>query len=631
MKIKRVIYLGLATLLTLSSLTVPVTVLAAGTDNSSSSSQNSSTGSSSSTSSVPSSSSSSANTDSSSTNQATKTTVVVPQDDPPAPTKADGVQNADWNGSFFIIPIITGFQVQPQSEQYVVANSSGTGVADLGFKASFVAGALEKIALSQTIWSWDGAAWTSKTTTSSKPGGGLLDGYILNGNPTVDNTVTFPLGTYYVQYVGKFHGWLDLPTFHSDKKISKLVKVVVVDAPVQAKSISITVPNVIFANAAYEGDAVTDPVNATGKISWTGGLTSVADWDGLTWNQKTGRNSNYMVDNDKQPADVNRDTSIPGTPILLAANIDNATGAGGVANDTKTTYLGGLVANKMAADEGGTWSLDTAGLKDLEASVNPASGDNVTWDYRWQYSTDGTGNDISFRNITSSDDGVSNYKGTVSSAEELSSSSNALTFSKNSGFVALAAAATASGKDYVVREVLTANVPDQSSDGSGKDQTIEINSNAASLTVAGATGKLSLDSVPDFNFSNITATDIYNGVSGTKSSDKSNLTVTDTRSAASKNWSLSTKMTRMTDENGNKLNNNITISDINVDPAFQVSDDDKTHTSLSKSAGGTIDTDVIGDLYSIADHKMQLTADDHFSGDITWNLTSTTPSATALK
>lgn len=558
----------------------------------------------------------------------TAKSVVSTQDDPTAPTTADGVQKADWNGSFFIIPIITGFQVQPQSEQYIVANSSGTGTADLGFKASFVAGALEKVGLSQTVWSWSGTAWTSKTTTSSKPGTGWLDGYILNGNPTVDNTVTFPLGTYYVQYVGSFHGWLDLPTFHSDKKISKLVKVVVVDEPVDATAIKPDVPNVIFENATYEGNAVTTPVNATGSIKWTNDLS------GLTFNEDAGRNSSFSFDS--QSTTVNTSTTNSGIPTTFTSTITNKDSSGNSTGSTSgddTSYTGGLVAKVMASDEGGSWSLDSDGLTDLEASVNPASGDNVTWDYQWQYSTDGTGDDISFRNITSNDDGVSNYKGTVSSASELASASNALTFSKTSGFVTQAEAATAGGKDYVVREVLTANVPDQSSDGSGKNQTIEIDSNAASLTVSGAIGKLSLDEVPSFDFGDVSTSDIYNGTIGadqTKPEAKSTLTVSDTR-ADSNDWSLTAKMTKF--ESTTSLDNNTMVQMNNLmDNVSAVLTDNNSSTEvLSSKQGDAGSWETTGQLLLNANPDAKLSDGLNFSSTITWNLTAGTPSATAAK
>ncbi|CUS25489.1 hypothetical protein FC70_GL001124 [Paucilactobacillus oligofermentans DSM 15707 = LMG 22743] len=637
MKIKRVVYLGLATLLTLSSFAAPMTVLAAGTDTSSSSSQSSSTGSSSLTSSVPSSSSSSANADSLAASQETAKSVVATQDDtePPAPTiEGDGVEKADWNGSFFGIggigvPIITGFQTQPQSEQYVVANQSDhTGVADLGFKAAFV-GSLNplswaKVTVTETLWTWipaessatGSAHWqrTLKNYTKS-------NSFYLLGSAHFDNTRTLPIGKYYVQYTGSFPGWIG-----PDNKISKISKIDIVDAPIKATAITPVVPDVLFAGASYDGTATTTPVNATGVINWT------SDLSGVTWDQQTGRSSNFTVDNDKQSTDVNRSTTNPGLPIAFTSTItdlDNSGNATGAQHaGTANSFIGGLAAKVMDADEGGTWSLDSSGLNGLETSLNPDGGDNVSWSYQWQYSTTG-GKSGSFKDITSSDDGVSNFKGTTSHASDLASSANTLAFSKTSGFVTNAASATVKGTDYVLREVLTANATDQDT---GKVTTIEIDSNAASLTVNPVVGSLSLDSVPDFNFSNITATDIYNGVSGTKSSDKSNLTVTDTRVAANKNWSLSTKMTRMTDDAGNKLANNITISDTSIgDTGLQVTDTDKSVTSTSSATGGTLNKAVSGALYLIADHKMQLTNDDHFSSTITWNLTSTTPTATALK
>lgn len=628
MRLKRVIYLSLAVLLVVLGVAIPV--LAA--DTSASSSQNSSSdsetssGSQSATSSSVSSSGSSSSVDKSTTAKS----VVSTQDDPTAPTTADGVKNADWDGSFFGIwgigiPIITGFQVQPQSEQYVVANNAATpiGAVDLGFKASFFWAPLvgSYLNYTPTQWKWNASTnqWDKtviKTQTAS---------FLLTGNPTISYKPSLPVGTYYYQIDGAFRGALG----NTDNKISKLVKVVVVPAAVQATAISITIPHVIFANAAYEGEAVTTPVDATGAISWTGGLLSGAIWDGLNWNQQSGRDSNFTVSNDKQPKDVNRDTNIPGTPILIAANATTTANANGQVNDTATTYVGGLVAKEMAADEGGTWSLDAAGLKDLEASVNPASGTNVTWNYQWQYSTDGTGKDSSFKDIPTDADGVANISGNVSSATELSNTSNVLTFSKNSSWVNGAATATTSGTDYVVREKLTATVTDESK----KVTNIEVDSNAASLTVSGAIGKLSLDEVPSFDFGDVSTSDIYNGTIGadqTKPEAKSTLTVSDTR-ADSNDWSLTAKMTKFESATSLDTNTMIQMNNLMDNVSAVLTDNNSSTEVLSSKQGDAGSWETTGQLLLNANPDAKLSDGLNFSSTITWNLTAGTPSATAAK
>ncbi|CUS25490.1 hypothetical protein FC70_GL001123 [Paucilactobacillus oligofermentans DSM 15707 = LMG 22743] len=634
MQIKRIIYLSLLMLVTFSgAMIITSSVSAVDTNETSSissqsssfdSSETSSSQSAASSSAASSSAASSSAASSSSDKSANAKSVVAPQTDPAAPTADDGVQEADWTASYFIIPIITGFQVQPQSEQYVVADSSGNATVDLGFKAAFfffpVLGSY--LDYTPTQWKWNDSTgkWDKtviKTQTAS---------FLLTGNPKISYKPLLSVGTYYYQIDGAFRGALG----NKDSKISKLVKVVVVPAAVQAKSISITVPNVIFANAAYEGNAVTDPVDATGKISWTGSSPS-GDWNEITWDQQTGRNSNFTVDNDKQPTTINTSTTDPGTPILIAANIDNATGASGTANDTKTTYVGGLVAKKMAADEGGTWSLDAAGLKDLEASVNPASGTNVTWNYQWQYSTDGTGKDSSFKNIPAAADGVTNISGNVSSATELSNTSNVLTFSKNSSWVNGAATATTSGTDYVVREKLTATVTDESK----KVTNIEIDSNAAGLTVTGATGKLSLEEVPSFNFGDVSASNIYNGTivaSQTKPEAKSTLTVSDTR-VDSNDWTLTAKMTKFENGNSTGLDTNTMLQMNNLmdDVSAILTDNDVSTEVLSSKQGDAGSWETTGQLLLNANPNVELNNGDNFSSTITWNLTAGTPNATAAK
>lgn len=619
MRLKSVICLSVVGLLAFSGVaSISSSIVADGIDNNSSSSQSSI-----STSSIQSSSSSSyAATSSSAKSPDTVKTRVAPQTDPPAPTAADGVKPADISGIYFNIPVIIGFQVQPQLEQYIVTDpNSHTVHGDMSFKAAFVKGAGEKIELTQTIFSWNGTKWVATADMTIDKGG--VGGFVQDGNPYVKQFATnLTVGTYYVQLSCNFHGWQDLPGFHNVNKVSRLAKIVVVDNPVDATTITPKVPNVLFENATYEGTA--NPSTATGAIAWNSNLTDIA------WNRQVGRNANFMIKD--QLDTVNTDTSKPGIPVNFSSTITNIGKSPGTITGSTDSFMGGLAAKKMAADDGSSWSLDAGGLKDLEASINPTAAKYATWDYQWQYSDDSGKTWITMDESNS--DGVNHFKGTVASANDLGNSDNALKFSGTSGFAAKAAAASANKSDYVLRENLTANIPDISASGAGAAQSFEINSNAASLTVSSAVGRLSLDEVPSFNFGNVTATDIYNGTSGKVTSEDSTLSVTDTRTiTTSKYWSLKAAMSGLIDANGNKLVGATKItSKITGNQAPSILTDDGKQGMFKNSTGGSFtQSGLNGTLTLKPNHQTNLMDNQKFSSTITWVLAGSTPAAAALK
>lgn len=637
MKTKRFIYLGLAILLSSASLTnLPTRVSAAESSSSSVSSSQSSNSKESTTATSESSQSKSSQSvmlsSSSSQQSATaeqaqpnaKATGNVVVDDPPAPTEANGVQKADWDGWFFIIPIITGFRVQPQAEQYVVAGSNGKGTADLSFGASMVAGLPivgTSVSLEPTKWTW----------TKADPNLGTVDHWAkrdlakynsknyTGGNPTVANDIKdLAIGTYYFQFRGGFNGWI--PIIGTDYKISKLSKVVVVAEPIDAKTITPDVPSVMFENVNYDGKATTAPTDATGTIKWTSAL------GGLTFNQDTGRNANFTFKG--QSTIINRSTVEAGIPAKFRATITNTGKAPGTRYGDDNAMTGGLVAKEMAADAGGTWALDTDGLASLEQAVNPSNGTGVSWDYQWQYSTNNGGK---FVDVPDNTEGVTNDKGSVTNANELGTSGKPLTFDKTSAFIQDAAKATAGGTDYVLREVLTAHVTDPS--GGGKDQKISINSNIASLKVTPATGKLSLDKVPSFDFGSIPASQFYNGNTVANAPTATgDLTVSDTR-AGSKDWKLQASATNFV--SAEQTLKPVTFQLTNVLGATDSKDlttGTTNLTTISDNTTGTVGTSKVSAKMLITGNPtIQMKNNESFANLITWTLSSTQPTALAAK
>ena len=615
MQIKKVFYLGLVGLFTFSSITsVPSRALAVETSDSSASSQSSAEVNSDSSPAIAESSgndtrASDASSDEVQTRADTTEMTQAIDTNPLAPTATDGVQSPSWSGLHIILPIIPGIIVQPQSEQYLVADSrSKMAVADLSLKVStwllLVLGS--NVVVTPTRWTLqaDHKTWV-KTTDAA-----VSNHYWTNTDPKIELPTNLAVGTYYFQYDVTVHGLLGLGTKH---KTSKLVKTVVVPSPIDATAITMTTPKVVFENATYTGTAMTTPNDATGLIEWNSSLA-----DKITWDQKKGRNASYVM---TQPTDINTSTTNPGIKKQISAQIINTeTATSGNLVDYKDIYVGGLVAKEMAANDGGTWSLDAQGLSDLGDVTTPEDGSNVSWKYQWQYSNN---NGNTFTNLnTKNSEGVSNFQGSIHQVTDLTAADNMLTFTKKSGFIKQAAAATNAGNSYVMRVVLTASIPT----GNGDVEDITINSNKGRLSVTAPVGHLSLDQVPTFNFGDVTASDIYNGTIGikqTKPEAKSILAITDSR-VDSDDWSLSAKMTKFIDDKKTALTSEsmIQMNNIMGNRSLVIPDTNTSYNLLDSKDGNAGTWVTTGQLILNANHQAKLMAGQRFGSTITWNLTS---------
>lgn len=616
MKTRKAIYLGLATLLALSSLSAPMTVLAAGTDTSSSSSQSSSTGSSSSTSSVLSSSSSSASTDSSSASQDTKTTKVASQDSTdPVGTPSDATAASKSGWSFILTVLRKGFNSKIPDQYIAFQNIAKAKISGVKILTPLNLPA-QKYDVDIYRWHWDetNKKWVRDAAKSVKAEGFLFSeilGFLTTNNYKLSDLT---VGTYYYQYHYSYN-----VLFTKHEFFSNLSKVVVTPEPIPATSAdtdtdnSDGTPKVIYSDVDYEANAILTPNNSTDDTEWLVGSsndkltfspsdtrsTKIMAGDGHT-NQLT---SKYIPDS-YYTGKVNTDPKAPG----ILANYKIAVGT--LAQKAKKLYVGGLPAYNAESDAGGTWLV--GGLSDLQT----ASQANSKWHYTWKF-TDSSGKAIA---APTAADGVTNVEGDVDNIASLNSAAP-LTFTKDSSFMKNAAIATAANKSYRAQVTFTTNLVDDD----GTTQPISVVSNKAELQSTPVLPRLSLDEVPSFDFGDITTTDIYNGTSDKLVAKESQLAVTDT--SGGKTWSLSAKMSRFTSDQGNQLENNVKIHDTGADIGVGlVLVDNGVMNAVSNSyGGGSYSSKVNGKLQMSSNHKLQIMDNEKYSSTITWDLSGGTP------
>jgi len=611
MKFKKMVYLVLVTILTLGSFTsLSMPILAAETDSSSSSSQSSSVSSESSSSQASSATSSStisdAKTADSSVTAQSKAATVGPQADSDpvgTPSGANTPSKDSW--SFLLSIFRKGFSIQPPSEQYIpVANIS---------KAKFSGMRIETgihplyQTLSVARWHWDAKlnTWVKDGNQPTVRASGLLGLFgFLDVNDYSMSSLTE--GAYYYQFMFTEAG---------TSYYSNLAKVVVTPKPIAATNVDTNTdnsdgtPKVIYSDVDYAANAILTPNNSTDMPAWSASSTN----DKLTFTPPSARATKIRAGNGKSTASgntpdsyytgkVNTDPKVPG----IKANYKVLVGT--LAAKVKSLYVGGLPAYNAASDAGGTWAV--GGLSDLDnATASPNK-----WHYAWKF-TDSSGKVIATPGAA---DGVTNVEGDVDNIANLNTQAP-LTFTRNSSFMTKAAVATSAGKSYQAQLTMSTQI-----DPADAKTKITIVSNKAELQATSATGYLTLDQVPSYNFDNITVSDIYNGTKNKKTAKTSSLAVTDTRT--DKYWALSAKMTKMTSDRGTQLENEVKILNlVNEEISVMVTDNNKDNLALTRAKGGSLTTPVTGALYVNANHKTQLTDGERFSSTITWTLTGDTP------
>ncbi|WP_208421891.1 WxL domain-containing protein [Latilactobacillus fragifolii] len=532
------------------------------------------------------------------------------------PSNADKPSKNGW--SFLLTIFRRGFSRQPQEEDYfALQDIDKAKFSGMSILTNLGNGLGKNITVRR--WHWDASQnnWVEdKRQTKAKTGWSLIMGslgfldvedYALNSKGDLG------VGTYYYQF--SFTDGI-IPfrkTFYSD-----LAKVGITPEPKPAKTINADTdnadgtPKVIYSDVDYGVKAIIDPVDSTDDVDWE----PTSSNDLLKFTPNNGRKTSLMAGNGEVNSDkkyvpdsyyvnqVNQNPNIPGIPAHFHV------GAGRLFAN-KTVYVGGLPAYNQAVDVGGSWSV--GGLSDLVK----ATGSTSAWHYAWQF-MDSTGKTIALP----ANSGVTNSSGDINNLADLNTV-QPLTFAKNSDFMKQAADATASGKSYQAQLTLTTSV-DSEEDSSKKAEKVVVVSNKAELQIQPALGKLSLDQVPNFNFGNVLAKDVYVGTSPQDKLYETSDTVKVTDTRVDSGWKLTAKMTKMASKKGNQLS--ITTVNINGLPgATNLGLTDNNSEIVIASAKASNTWQVTGALLMNANPALQLEAGETFASDITWTLNSMQP------
>ncbi|WP_125767225.1 WxL domain-containing protein [Lapidilactobacillus wuchangensis] len=548
------------------------------------------------------------------------------EDEPAAPTSADGVKSASKGASLIFDSIVVrdGFITQPQSEQYVVKGTA----ANLKHQVinSILAGTVgSQPTMYENMWSYDEATqkWImTKDRKIDKNNVNQIHSLGSRYDVTVQNTLD--VGYYYFQYYYS-KGWLQ------GNYYSKLVKVVVVPEEIPATDLSITPEsNVVFPNFEYEAQATVTPNTSTNFIGWN--KSSDVDYD-----MYTGREVDFEPQASVIDSAINTSTENPGIPVTLSADAQDLTGTPTGVSAATTVYVGGLKAKSLAIDQaqkyGMSWSVD--GLDKLTKEFYESDTDGEALDqpksatYSWRYyRKDSSGKYVATSFNTSQTD---NSDGMLNTPAELNSTKQ-LYLHGDSDFFLGANVATAVNDNFYAQLTMAFKF---------SKETITVKTNFAQISITGAIGELSLASVPDFNFGNVAAKQIYDGNLSNESSQpvsKNNtnnqISISDTRpnqDGKPQTWYLSAEMSSFEDQDEQTLpGTNLKLTGLPNSLTPVLPSDSEEHQILSSNEMASGNYPVAAQLQLAANPLAKLTEGVQFHSTITWNLTSDTPTAAAL-
>lgn len=497
------------------------------------------------------------------------------------PTASDGVQPQSQNAFWLLIPWRDGFTMQPQAEQYIkVGTNANLNVQTAGSLAVLPTSAN----ISMTQWTLQANnTWLKSTNPETFHSGTSLVG--LHG--TTISKSGLAIGTYYFQMAVTYSG----TTYYS-----QLAKVGVLDTDHPATGIAIEPSSsVVFANADYTVTANLTPSNSTSNVTWTGTNVTYLPTTGRTVRFKTG-----------EVAGVNDSTTDPGLPL-------NLTGSANGLSASKPVYVGGLKAQTLSEDtaraQGITWKIDG-----LSALVNQYQEDH-TWTYKWvYYDSTGAAKDFAAGEAT-------NTTGTLTNIGDLNTT-KLLTIPANSTFITKAVTATKNNQPFSVKLVLTTS-------NNGND--LKIPTNQARLRVTPSTGKLVLKQVPTFDFGAVAASQIYQGNSSQSTiqpTASQALEITDTR--VGKDWQLQAKMGKMA-SGAQSLNQvALNLTGFPNTASKQLTDQSTLLTLLTSDQTNAGVWTINARLQLGANPTVQLTNQTAFQSNITWALTSSSPTVPSL-
>ncbi|HBI1770664.1 TPA: WxL domain-containing protein [Enterococcus faecalis] len=508
-------------------------------------------------------------------------------------------KKGSYIGGLINIPLRVGILSQPQEEQYLVEGTT----ADLSVvTTSYLPplGSTVEARVDQWTFQSDSGSWSNKKEIGkfTGKGSGIFG--------TRKQTINIPIeglseGVYYFQVKAKLRR---LGALLTTNYYSQLAKVEVKKEHINAESISVSTPKVIFENADYSAKAVTNPKDATSEIHWG---STLAD---LEFSSMTGRNVEFGTE--KQLPDINTDTQMPGIPFHIAANAVNNDGT--KVSDYSTVYLGGLAAKEVSRDSGFSWEVDSQGLADLNESLESSN----VWTYKWEYIDENGTHEFS------SKDGLKNFSGTIQNLTDLNDRSNLLTFDKNSKFMEQAEELTNQGKPYAVQVTFSTVVETDEK----KNETVKITSNKAQLRVNESDGKLSLTHVPNFKFGVLPASTIYEGTKENEPEANDLLEITDSR-YDTPGWILNAHLSQFRSDQEHTLAEKSKLRMISYPIDISLLDDNEPHYIVDSKSSESFD--MLGKLHLEASPNASISNGEVFSATITWELVSASVKVDAVQ
>lgn len=497
------------------------------------------------------------------------------------PSTADGVNNPNRDGFWFLVPWRAGFNGQPQAQQYIIlGDSAQLNVQTTGGPIIWPSSAR----ITVNHWSLK-----SDNTWLKEPNTTIKSNTTINGlHDTTYTASGLPVGVHYFQMAVTYFG----STYYS-----QLAMITVVEKETPATAIDIQ-PNtsVVFANADYRVQANLTPVNSTSPVSWAS--------PNVTYLPTTGRVVRFKTN---EIAGINESTEQAGLPLTLTGQINGL-------QDNATVYVGGLkaltISEEAARQSGLTWSVE--GLTPLVEQYQT----DYEWRYKWVY--------YDAQNIAHdfTADQALNASGQITNLAELNTTKQ-LMIPKNSSFIELAKKATENKQPFSVKLTLTANKD-------GNELTIP--TNQARLQVTAPIGKLALKQVPTFAFTDVPIEQIYTGNAATplKPTATGNLEISDTR--LNQNWHLQAQMTPLTSGKDLLTGTSLRLTGLPVNLNTATLTDQNQLTDLGRTVQMTSGIwPITGELHLNANSSIELAETDYFSGIITWQLTTATPAVTSLK
>lgn len=508
-------------------------------------------------------------------------------------------RKGSYIGGLLNIPLRVGILSQPQEEQYLVEGTTADlSVVTTSYLPPF--GSTVEARVDQWTFQSDSGSWSNKKEIGkfTGKGSGIFG--------TRKQTINIPIeglseGVYYFQVKAKLRR---LGALLTTNYYSQLAKVEVKKEHINAESISLSTPEVIFENAEYPAKATTNPKDATSEIHWG---STLAD---LEFSSMTGRNVEFGTE--KQLPDINTDTQMPGIPFYIVANAVNNDGT--KVSDYSTVYLGGLAAKEVARDSGFSWEVNSQGLADLNESVESPN----EWMYKWEYIDEQGTHEFS------SKDGVKNFNGKIQNLTDLNDENNLLTFDKNSSFIEQAEELTNQGKPYAVQVTFSTVVETDEK----KNETVKITSNKARLKVNEPDGKLSLAHVPNFKFGALPASTIYEGTKENEPEANDLLEITDSR-YDTPGWILNAHLSQFKSNQEHTLDEKSKIRMISYPIDISLLDDNESHYIVDSKSSESFD--MLGKLYLEASPNALISNGEVFSATITWELVSASVKVEAVQ